>query len=708
MQHTGYFAYAFYKKSLWLLPRALFLLVVFVFFSPKITLAQAPPRQDIDINQFVASLFPVPSEDIDYSELFESLIQLYANPLDINIVTADELSGTLILSDAQIRALLQYREQLGPFISLYELQAVPGFDMPTIQRLLPFICLNPKPVSLKNALQSPNQHFLLLRSGRILETQKGFSPLDSTSKAVTRYLGNPYNAFLRYRNARTGYYSFGVTLEKDAGEKWLAWKPKRHILGTDFTSFHAQLLNRGKIKNLIIGDYRMQTGQGMVMGAVFSLGKGSEVIKTAYRSTLGFKPYTSSGEADFFRGAALTLRIGKKTDFSMMYSKVKRDATLDMGAEGKIFATSLPLTGYHRTLTENEKHNNFSEQNAGVHFLHQFPSEKGQVGITALHTYYEAPIRKRGALYNEFEFSGKQNLIAGIHGDYRWHNYHFFGEGALSGGKGTGITAGGIGSFGRKWDATFLFRHYAKNFHTFYGNPISEATRPSNESAVYGGLRFMPGKRWQLSGYFDRFWFPGLRYQVDAPSKGFDYYLHFLFKPNKRLNVYGLMHEKQKQKNDPENKEQQNRLITSVRRTAMLNFEYEVPLRYAIRTRCQVGDSGEKHAARSKGITILQDLTWHFPKIELSTRFAWFNTDDYDSRQYVYEKDMLYAFSIPAYYDNGTRHYLMLRYNVFRNMKIWARWSQTRYKDLQKISSGLNEIKGNKRSELKMQVIYQL
>ncbi len=110
---------------------------------------------------------------------------------------------------------------------------------------------------------------------------------------------------------------------------------------------------------------------------------------------------------------------------------------------------------------------------------------------------------------------------------------------------------------------------------------------------------------------------------------------------------------------------------------------------------------------RRQRTQILQDITWHFSKLELSARVAFFATDNYDSRQYVYEKDMLYAFSLPAYYDRGTRHYLMARYTLSKQMKEWLRWSQTRYSKLETISSGLNEIKGNKRSELKMQVMYQ-
>ncbi|KQS32611.1 helix-hairpin-helix domain-containing protein [Dyadobacter sp. Leaf189] len=703
MQYTGLIAYAYYKRGHIGL---LFLYFTAFLFSSKAARSQEPPKRDIDINQFVAALFPVPSEDTDYSELFESLLHLYTNPLDINAVTADELSGTLILTDVQVRALLSYREQAGPFLSLYELQAIPGYDLVTINRLLPFVTLNPKTSSIREALRSPGQHFLMFRTGRVLEKQKGFLKQDSSSHSAASYAGSPYNAYLRYRNARSGSYSIGFTMDKDAGEALWDWNAGRHIFGADFSSFHAQMMNRRRWKNLVLGDYQMQAGQGMVLGAGFSLGKGAEVIKTGYRSTLGFKPYTSSGEANFFRGAAATYAIDRYTTISLFYSKTKRDAAIDESAAGKL-VTSLPINGYHRTSSEIEKHNILQEQNIGAHLLHHL-AQNGQIGITALHTFYPTTIRKRSLPYNQFEFTGKHNLIAGLHGDYRWRNFHVFGEGAVSLSKGTGLLLGNIVSLGKKWDATILARHYARSFHTFYGNAISENTRPINENGLYGGLRFMPSRRWQFSGYVDRFWFPWLKFQVDAPSSGFDYYLHCLYKPSKRLNVYALMHEKHKQRNAPENKAPATGLVMSVRRTAMINFEYEMPMKFSLRTRCQVGDSGLKGKQKSKGITVFQDITLHLSRIELSSRIAWFNTDDYESRQYAYEKDMLYAFSIPAYSDVGTRHYLMLRYTISKKMKVWARWSQTNYTQLETISSGLNEIRGHKRSELKMQLMYEL
>ena len=189
-------------------------------------LAQDPPRREIDIQQFVQELFPVPSEDINYNDLFESLFQLYANPRDLNTATRDELAATYILSKSQLDAFIDYRAQLGPLLSLYELQAVPGFDLPTIRRLLPFVTVQARQLSLRESLQNPTQNYLILRAERLLEEQKGFSAIDTTSRSRTRYAGGPYQTYARYRYSRIGAYSFGFTAEKDAGEIY-SWQPER-------------------------------------------------------------------------------------------------------------------------------------------------------------------------------------------------------------------------------------------------------------------------------------------------------------------------------------------------------------------------------------------------------------------------------------------------------------------------------------------------
>ncbi len=82
-------------------------------------------------------------------------------------------------------------------------------------------------------------------------------------------------------------------------------------------------------------------------------------------------------------------------------------------------------------------------------------------------------------------------------------------------------------------------------------------------------------------------------------------------------------------------------------------------------------------------------------------RLQYFETDSYDSRIYAYENDVLYSYSIPAFSDKGFRYYLTLNYDLTKKLSFWLRWAQTIYKDKNSIGSGLDEIEGNKRSELK-------
>jgi hypothetical protein len=84
----------------------------------------------------------------------------------------------------------------------------------------------------------------------------------------------------------------------------------------------------------------------------------------------------------------------------------------------------------------------------------------------------------------------------------------------------------------------------------------------------------------------------------------------------------------------------------------------------------------------------------------------YFETDGYDSRLYAYENDVLYSFSIPVFYDKGYRYYVNVNYDVNKKMTVWLRWAQTIFKNKETIGSGLDEITGNKRTEVKLQMLY--
>jgi hypothetical protein len=68
----------------------------------------------------------------------------------------------------------------------------------------------------------------------------------------------------------------------------------------------------------------------------------------------------------------------------------------------------------------------------------------------------------------------------------------------------------------------------------------------------------------------------------------------------------------------------------------------------------------------SKGIMMLQDISYRFRKIPVTLwfRYCLFNTDNWDSRIYAYENDLLYSFSIPALSGEGSRSYIMVKWEI--------------------------------------------
>jgi hypothetical protein len=94
--------------------------------------------------------------------------------------------------------------------------------------------------------------------------------------------------------------------------------------------------------------------------------------------------------------------------------------------------------------------------------------------------------------------------------------------------------------------------------------------------------------------------------------------------------------------------------------------------------------------------------------VRLSTRFALFQTDDYENRQYAFEKDVLYAFSIPAYHGQGYRNYYLVQFRLSPRLDLWLRYAYTQYQRQTDISSGLEQIDGPRRSDLKVQLRWQV
>jgi hypothetical protein len=473
------------------------------------------------------------------------------------------------------------------------------------------------------------------------------------------------------------------------------------------------LENKGRWKKIALGDYQVQFGQGLVLSAGFAVGKGAEPIATVRRSNLGIRAFTSVLEGTFFRGGAATYSLGR-TEVTAFVSRKKVDgniqAALDTIENDNIdnFVSSINITGFHRTPQELAQKHQVTEEIAGANAIYRSQDKNLELGVLATGMRYSVPLQRTLNDYNQFDFSGKQNGNVSVAGSYNWQNFNFFGEGAMSKNGGKGVIAGFISSLSPKAEMSMVYRNYERNYQALYSNAFGEATRNSNEQGVYWGLKLKPIKKWTLALYYDRFKSPWLSFQADAATQGNEYLARLTYQPSRSITIFAQFRSETKDRNLSGNTARIDFVVPTTRRNYVINLDYKAPEYLSFKSRVQLSDYQQEGGSKTHGLALIQDISVKpTSKLDFTARLAIFQTDDYNTRQYAYEKNVLYAFAIPAYYGRGTRAYFLANYNVTRKMELWLRISRTHYRDVKTVGSGLEEKKSNNDTDLVVQLRYK-
>jgi hypothetical protein len=691
-----------------------FIFVISLF--PFLSAAQNPPKQAINLESFMERLFPIQEEDMDYESIYESLFQLYLNPIDINRADAETLQATYLLSPLQINNLMNYRNSFGQLLSLYELQAVPEFDLQTIENLIPFITLGSSGLKSKkfwDRVREEEQAYLLFRHQRTWQTRRGFTPADTsrTGAISSRYLGDPNTIYLRFRIQHARDFSMGVTLEKDAGEQFI-WDRKTARYGFNFFSFHFTRYYVGKWKTIALGDYQVSFGQGLIFGTGYSLGKGAETVPTVRRSSIGILPYTAAMEFGFFRGIGATRQF-KNWQATLFASHAPRDgriaASIDSLESFVDVISSFNQSGLHRTPSEISTKNQFQETNLGANAQYSHPSGRFQMGGNSLLTRFNRPWIRTPQIYNRFEFAGQSNLVSSLYFNYNWKNFFLFGESAVSQSGGRGSVLGFVSSLSKQVDFSMLWRKYDKDFHSFYSSAFSENTRPINEQGVYLGIQVRPEKRWKINAYYDYFNFPWLRFRVYAPSKGYEWLARISYQPARNLIAFIQIREEQKDRNLPDSREPAlPYLVKPINKiNGLLSLEYHVTKDFFIRSRV-IMSRVKIEENITHGLMILQDVQYGQNKWRLTGRVALFDAETFDNRLFAFENNVLWTFSLPAFSGQGMRYYLLGQYQLTPKLTAYFRFSKTSYTDRDMISSGLQRIDGPNQTDTALMLRYFL
>lgn len=688
--------------------KRIFIALALVGFLGTSKQLMAQRDENFDLQMFIESLFNLQDESLNYEDLYERLLLLYENPVNLNSASVDELKGLYILADAQIDSLKSYIAYNGKLLTVYELQLVPSFDFNTIEKLIPFVTVDSNELTaddrplLQRVLSERNNYFIY-RFEQTLEEKEGYS--DPESPDDTRYAGGPAKHYLRYRVSKPGDFSFGFTTELDAGEKF-TWDPSTKRYGMDFWSAHAMVENHKGFRKIMLGDYQLQFGQGLIFGAGFGVGKGSETINALERVNLGIRPYTSVIEGGFLRGAAVTYDLGSKIELTGFASRLAQDATIRQNEETfEDYFSSIQTSGFHRTPNEIANKRQITETVVGAN-LHLKISEKTQFGMVINSNSYSLPIQRSEQAYNQFEFSGKSNSNASLYTNFSLRQFHFFGEGGVSQSGGAGAVFGFTSTLSPRVDFAMIFRNYQRNFHALRGASFAEGSRNINESGIYWGFKYTLNRQFFLTAYYDTFKFPWLRFRVNAPSEGNDYLIRLNYLPNSAVKMYLQYRNKNKEENTTDI--EGNTVIRAGNKKQVLaNFEYRINTNLSLKSRVQFSHF-EITDEKNSGYAFIQDAVYSFGKFVLSGRMAIFDTEGANNRQYAYERDVLYSFSIPAYSGEGIRNYLLVQYKLNRQIDIWARFARSTFYDRDEVGTGLETIDGNKRTDLKFQIRYKI
>jgi hypothetical protein len=119
--------------------------------------------------------------------------------------------------------------------------------------------------------------------------------------------------------------------------------------------------------------------------------------------------------------------------------------------------------------------------------------------------------------------------------------------------------------------------------------------------------------------------------------------------------------------------------------------------------------TNEEGLPNETGYLVFQDVIWKKMNVPISItiRYALFQSDTWNARLYAYENDVLYSYSIPAYYGKGARIYGIFKFDVRRNIDVWFRIAQWTYTDRDFISSGNSMIIGFRKTDCTLQMRMQ-
>jgi hypothetical protein len=586
----------------------------------------------------------------DVKEVEEDIHQLrtfHMRPLNLNVAAAEDLAVFPFLSALHIEQLLQYRKYAGKLIDVKELQAIPGWDANLIRKIIPYVTVQETPAFRKTLTDSwqKGRQQLLLRS------------------ALTRNAG----VLIRYQ-FNSPQLQYGINIEKDAGENF--WQKHK---GLSFFSAHVALRNTGLIRTLVIGDYVMNLGQGLMIWQGRAVRKNGMPIMIKRQLPL-LMPYRSNDENRYFKGMAVhavkrRMELAAYISLNGLDANTKTDSILDTR-----YATSFLNTGYHRNEDE------LADKNSVTHFsggaMAAVNYNRLRMAVSSVFHSFSLPVLRAWEPYNLFSARGKMMLNNGLSYHYTVRNIHLFGELALDREGDPAFVNGLMMAADPRLDISLMVRKLSRGYRSFFASAFTESAEPANEEGIYAGLSFKLSQKLVVDAYADHFRFPWLRYRVDAPGTGRDYLAQLSFRPDKKTSMYLRFRSETRSQTSGLD------LLKTIRNVSRQNFRFHLQYKFNAawewRIRLEFNEIKTKIQQKEHGFIMYSDLFWApvLKPFSMNGRVMIFETNSYESRLYAYENDVMFYNIVPAFYGKMGRVYVNGSLHISDRIKIFVKISK--------------------------------
>ncbi|MCT4616007.1 MAG: helix-hairpin-helix domain-containing protein [Marinifilaceae bacterium] len=590
-------------------------------------------------------------ENLNTDEI-EELNQYVNKPVNINSLKESELSNIPILNEQQVVEIIKYREKVGKILSIYEFLYLDNFPFSTVKLLsymLVFEDTESGGINIKKQYGDCLHKFV-------------FNNKDKPSA----YQASSFYYSVKTRGSVDNKLKYNFVAENDIGEDFFNSNNKR---GFDFYSAYLSYTN--KRTKLIIGDYHIANGQGLAYWTNYGGAKSSLSINNCYKSP-GIKGKNSTEENIFLRGIAIRRNLSRKISLISFYSNKKRDASYNNSPTNPFY--KLQNTGYHRSKTEKLNKSALREQTAGLIF--KYSSMLGRFSFYITNSNFSKYIGVDN-YYNFYNPRLKSFYIAGFSYIKYYNHVLFYGEYARNKKNKTAIIQGIEFQISNNFKLDLIYRNYKPGYRSIHSRSFGEFSRTENEKGVYFGVQYDIARNIVLRSYYDSYQTHWLVSDSSSPSQGEDYLAEINYSIDEQTKLYF------RYKNEYKTKTLSNELDRSYSQEEERIKQYRINyssqilsnLKYNIRFQF---NSYKFSKTISNGELSMIDLYYNIKMINIFLRYALFDTDDYNSGIYAYEKDLYQSFYIPKYSFSGSRLVLCLNYKMAKKFHFYFKFSKSK------------------------------